>query len=62
MSDKYCRSQKKGLVWQLRSKVETACGGGAAGKQAVQDAIDAGIYDVRQIKGKGKDGKTVIVE
>ena len=62
VADKYCRSQKKGLVWQLRSKVETACGGGSAGRQSVQDAIDAGVYESRQIKGKAKDGKTIIVE
>ena len=62
VADKYVKSQGVKSKWILRSKADTEHGGGTAGRDAVQQAIDVGLYQARTYKAKDKHGKLVDIE
>lgn len=50
-------------TWILRSKAETEHGGGERGKQDIDNAVAAGIYQERTIfQGRDKEGKVISVK
>ena len=56
------KSQGVKSKWILRSKADTEHGGGTAGRDAVQQAIDVGLYQARTYKATNKFGKLVDIE
>ena len=61
VTDSYSQKMGSEDIWILRAKADTQHGE-KGGHEAVQAAIDAGIYKSRMIKVKNKEGKLVQVE
>ncbi len=60
--DNYSRTHQMKETWKLRSKVDAEHGGGTHVHEAVQEAIDAGIYKNRFITAKSCQGKALELE
>ena len=60
VTDKLTKKLSAKGKWMLRTRAETLHGGGAQGARAVQDAIDAGIFEEQEIV-VNKKGKNITI-